>query len=133
MCSEKFNKLVHLHYLYSICKIQTCFFENQALFGLAGKLSLLPDLSVDLVVNRIEGLIIQLLIHKCYQRSVFFFFINLCSSVNLDAKKPIVVAIEGLALGAGLEVAMVCDFGNQIIFFFIFKFKSFKIIFILLF
>ncbi|KAI3495857.1 hypothetical protein L1887_38203 [Cichorium endivia] len=44
-----------------------------------GNLSLLPDLSVDLVVNRIE-----------------------------DAKKPIVVAIEGLALGAGLEVAMGC-------------------------
>ncbi|CAI9293303.1 unnamed protein product [Lactuca saligna] len=44
-----------------------------------GKLSLLPDLSVDLVVNRIE-----------------------------DAKKPIVAAIEGLALGAGLEVAMGC-------------------------
>ncbi|KAL4563930.1 hypothetical protein LXL04_027979 [Taraxacum kok-saghyz] len=44
-----------------------------------GKLSLLPDLSIDLVVNKIE-----------------------------DAKKPIVVAIEGLALGAGLEVAMGC-------------------------
>ncbi|MFS7916828.1 putative isomerase, 3-hydroxyacyl-CoA dehydrogenase, Enoyl-CoA hydratase [Helianthus anomalus] len=42
-------------------------------------LSLLPDLSIDLVVNRIE-----------------------------DAKKPIVVAIEGLALGAGLEVSMGC-------------------------
>ncbi|XP_076936829.1 peroxisomal fatty acid beta-oxidation multifunctional protein AIM1-like [Bidens hawaiensis] len=44
-----------------------------------GNLSLLPDLSIDLVVNRIE-----------------------------DAKKPIVVAIEGLALGAGLEVLMGC-------------------------
>ncbi|KAJ0772434.1 putative isomerase, 3-hydroxyacyl-CoA dehydrogenase, Enoyl-CoA hydratase [Helianthus annuus] len=44
-----------------------------------GNLSLLPDLSIDLVVNRIE-----------------------------DAKKPIVVAIEGLALGAGLEVSMGC-------------------------
>ncbi|GJT75312.1 peroxisomal fatty acid beta-oxidation multifunctional protein AIM1-like protein [Tanacetum coccineum] len=44
-----------------------------------GNISLLPDLSIDLVVNRIE-----------------------------DAKKPIVVAIEGLALGAGLEVSMGC-------------------------
>ncbi|KAM0037082.1 putative isomerase, 3-hydroxyacyl-CoA dehydrogenase, Enoyl-CoA hydratase [Helianthus debilis subsp. tardiflorus] len=44
-----------------------------------GNLSLLPDLSIDLVVNRIE-----------------------------DAKKPVVVAIEGLALGAGLEVSMGC-------------------------
>ncbi|KAL8225976.1 hypothetical protein R6Q57_018533 [Mikania cordata] len=44
-----------------------------------GNLSLLPDLSIDLVVNKIE-----------------------------DAKKPIVVAIEGLALGAGLEVSMGC-------------------------
>ncbi|KAM0037083.1 putative isomerase, 3-hydroxyacyl-CoA dehydrogenase, Enoyl-CoA hydratase [Helianthus debilis subsp. tardiflorus] len=44
-----------------------------------GNLSLLPDLSIDLVVNRIE-----------------------------DAKKPMVVAIEGLALGAGLEVSMGC-------------------------
>ncbi|XP_024959235.1 peroxisomal fatty acid beta-oxidation multifunctional protein AIM1-like isoform X1 [Cynara cardunculus var. scolymus] len=44
-----------------------------------GKLSLLPDLSIDLVLNRIE-----------------------------DANKPIVAAIEGLALGAGLEVAMGC-------------------------
>ncbi|KAK9071962.1 hypothetical protein SSX86_008393 [Deinandra increscens subsp. villosa] len=50
---------------------------------LTGNLSLLPDLSIDLVVNRIE-----------------------------DAKKPIVVAIEGLALGAGLEVSMVCNFGH---------------------
>ncbi|KAK1437550.1 hypothetical protein QVD17_03344 [Tagetes erecta] len=44
-----------------------------------GNLSILPDLSIDLVVNIIE-----------------------------DAKKPIVVAIEGLALGAGLEVSMGC-------------------------
>ncbi|XP_024959237.1 peroxisomal fatty acid beta-oxidation multifunctional protein AIM1-like [Cynara cardunculus var. scolymus] len=44
-----------------------------------GNLSLLPDFSIDFVVNTIE-----------------------------DAKKPIVAAIEGLALGAGLEVAMGC-------------------------
>ncbi|KAI3511704.1 hypothetical protein L1887_18861 [Cichorium endivia] len=50
-----------------------------------GNLSLLPDLSVDLVVNKIE-----------------------------DAKKPIVLVIEGLALGAGLEVAMVCNNGAPV-------------------
>ncbi|KAI3701455.1 hypothetical protein L6452_26547 [Arctium lappa] len=44
-----------------------------------GKLSLLTDFSINLVGNKIE-----------------------------DAKKPIVAAIEGLALGAGLEVAMGC-------------------------
>ncbi|KAJ9551297.1 hypothetical protein OSB04_015342 [Centaurea solstitialis] len=44
-----------------------------------GKLSLLSNFSIDFVTNRIE-----------------------------DAKKPIVAAIEGLALGAGLEVAMGC-------------------------
>ncbi|KAJ9551295.1 hypothetical protein OSB04_015340 [Centaurea solstitialis] len=44
-----------------------------------GKLSLLPDVSMDFVVNTIE-----------------------------DAMKPIVAAIEGLALGGGLEVAMGC-------------------------
>ncbi|KAK4768744.1 hypothetical protein SAY86_026894 [Trapa natans] len=44
-----------------------------------GNLNLLPNLSIDLVVNTIE-----------------------------DVKKPIVAAIEGLALGGGLEVALAC-------------------------
>ncbi|KAL5537474.1 hypothetical protein UlMin_043175 [Ulmus minor] len=44
-----------------------------------GDVSLMPDVSVDLVVNTIE-----------------------------DSKKPIVAAIEGLALGGGLELALGC-------------------------
>ncbi|KAK4761916.1 hypothetical protein SAY87_029800 [Trapa incisa] len=44
-----------------------------------GNLNLLPNLSIDLVVNTIE-----------------------------DGKKPIVAAVEGLALGGGLEVALAC-------------------------
>ncbi|KAK4757727.1 hypothetical protein SAY87_019028 [Trapa incisa] len=45
-----------------------------------GNLNLLPNVSIDLVVNTIE-----------------------------DSKKPVVAAVEGLALGGGLELALACN------------------------
>ncbi|KAE9462827.1 hypothetical protein C3L33_05263, partial [Rhododendron williamsianum] len=53
--------------------------EDVKAIVLTGDISILPDVSVDLVVNTIE-----------------------------DGKKPVVAAIEGLALGGGLELTMGC-------------------------
>lgn len=103
------------------------------LFGLAGDISCISDVSVDFLVNIVEGLDLthNLKFLWCYNvyltkkvlsllcwnspinSELFLLMYSFVSFVLLlisDAKKPSAAAIQGLAVGGGLELAMVVIF-----------------------
>ena len=70
----------------------------------------MPDVSVDLVVNAIEGLSSSFYFFQVFLFTVIHGYSYTVLFILSDCKKPIVAAVEGLALGGGLELAMVCSF-----------------------
>ncbi|VAI43957.1 unnamed protein product [Triticum turgidum subsp. durum] len=66
-----------------------------------GDVSLMPDVSVDLVSNMMEGTSKFVLVSQ-------YLGLTVKTSLHADGKKPSVAAIQGLALGGGLELIMGC-------------------------